>query len=1114
MTGFAQCIAVKQNTRTTPWFSKKKQWPWVLLFACFPLWSASKQNARTLSPAILQAVQPANTAQPFARGQKQATDPIENRLHNALKLDKNSRFSLARENTDQGGRTHRHYQQYYAGIPIYGEQLSTHSDASGELHSLTGYVITGLSDSLAPQATQKLSPSDAMEKAKKQADIYLSGAASTNTQVGVPPVGKKKVKTVPNKKFHNEKIERVIYLGNNGQAHYAYAINYLVDAEGKHASRPFFILDANSGEILKKWEGLTRLSIDVQSSSRLATKQREKTLIPPFDGLVIEKIGTGPGGNLKTGAYAYGTGTRPFLDITRQGNACSLSNGAVRTVDLDNGENSITTFSFLCPRNTHKSINGGFAPLNDAHYFGTVTDAMYKKLFGVAPLNAPIVQRVHYGNGEDNAFWDGEYTNFGDGSTTFYPLSTSLNVVAHETSHGVTEQHSGLIYDGQPGGINEAFSDMAGEAAEFFLHGTADWVVGADVIKAPGKALRYFARPTRDGVSISNATDYFSGLDVHYSSGVFNRAFYLLATSPGWNPAKAFSAFYYANINYWSPQSSFTDAACSVIDAAADQNYDKNAVSAAFHMVGIDCPLPPSDGDRDHMDDAWELANGLNVKLDDGAFDPDLDGLSNFDEYRLGANPQNADSDGDNIADAYDIYPNDADWLGFVRLSSFAGKNDMAGARAGYAVSSADVDGDGLSDSIIGMPFFSLLYNGEHYNNIGLVVVISGSTGEALWYQSGSWRNEFFGKSVAGTSDLDGDGLADFVIGIPGRDIADNSGAYMKAAGGVEAYNIFGLINSFDGRAAGDHFGASVAGIKTEQGTAYGDIIVGAPQANIRVGGKIKRHAGAAYIYNAYSGTLVAGLQSPAPKTALAFGTTVAGIGDITGDGRPDILVGAPQANGRGTFSGSVFPIAVYGGVRYLPAINGRQGEQLGKSLAALEDINGDGIADFAVGAPTARNSKAQRVGAVYLYLGQGNSGASRAASWFGAATNDYFGASIANIGDVDNDGRGDVLVGSYGHDINEAATGKKRSNVGLLQALSGADGHTLWQVSGTSAGEYFGWAVAAADVNADGKMDAIVGASGANTPISSGKKLQNTGAVSILSGSGGGTTPQIAQLP
>ena len=101
-----------------------------------------------------------------------------------------------------------------------------------------------------------------------------------------------------------------------------------------------------------------------------------------------------------------------------------------------------------------------------------------------------------------------------------YPL-VSLDVSAHEVSHGYTEQNSGLEYDGQSGGINEAFSDIAGEATEYYMNGSNDFLVGAEIIKGSG-ALRYMEDPTDDGSSIGSADDYYSGLDMASLSITFS----------------------------------------------------------------------------------------------------------------------------------------------------------------------------------------------------------------------------------------------------------------------------------------------------------------------------------------------------------------------------------------------------------------------------------------------------------------------------------------------------------------------------------------------------------------------------------------------------------------
>jgi vibriolysin len=217
-----------------------------------------------------------------------------------------------------------------------------------------------------------------------------------------------------------------------------------------------------------------------------------------------------------------------------------------------------------------------------------VIQNMYSAYTGGKALSFQLIMRTHYGSSYENAFWNGTNMSFGDGATTFYPL-VSVDVAGHEVSHGFTEQHSNLTYSGQSGGMNEAYSDMGGEATEYYWKGSNDFLVGPEIFKASG-ALRYMNNPPQDGGSIDNAANYTSSLDVHYSSGVYNKAFYKLATTSGWNTPNAFKVFARANALYWTPSSTFNSGACGVETAATDLGLSAAAVTAAFSTVGVACP--------------------------------------------------------------------------------------------------------------------------------------------------------------------------------------------------------------------------------------------------------------------------------------------------------------------------------------------------------------------------------------------------------------------------------------------------------------------------------------------------------------------------------------------
>ena len=439
---------------------------------------------------------------------------------------------VLKEFISNNGEVTRRYQQTYQGLPVIGDTLSL-TFKNGMLKKAHGAAVYDIEGDI-NDVSAKLSVKQAMLQ-------------SQNVGIAAKTKGLKK---------HNEKSRLAIWVDQQSKAHLVYEVSYVT--YGKSPSRPYQIIDANTGEVLLSYDNLQHADA------------------------------TGPGGNLKTGKYIYGTDFSN-LDVSQSGNTCVMDNANVKTINLNGGTSGSAAHSFTCPENTVKEINGAYSPLNDAHYFGNVIFNMYNDWVGSPPLSFQLKMRVHYSSNYENAFWDGSAMTFGDGQSTFYPL-VSLDVSAHEVSHGFTEQNSGLIYSGKSGGLNEAFSDMAGEAAEYYMKGTNDWLVGQDIFKGNG-ALRYMNNPSQDGRSIDNQGSYTSGMDVHYSSGVFNKAFYNLATTSGWDTKKAFVVMARANQLYWSASTNWDLAGNGVMDAACDLNYNPSDVQAALAAVGVSSNL-------------------------------------------------------------------------------------------------------------------------------------------------------------------------------------------------------------------------------------------------------------------------------------------------------------------------------------------------------------------------------------------------------------------------------------------------------------------------------------------------------------------------------------------
>jgi Zn-dependent metalloprotease len=196
----------------------------------------------------------------------------------------------------------------------------------------------------------------------------------------------------------------------------------------------------------------------------------------------------------------------------------------------------------------------------------------------------PLVLNVHYGVRYMNAFWDGDEMTFGDGDgRVFVGFARSLDVVAHELGHGVTQFETGLVYRGQSGALNEHYSDVWGAAITQFTEGVdageADWLIGNEVL-APGlegQALRSMKAP---GTAYDNPLmgtdpqpahmrDYYAGpgdnQGVHINSGIPNRAFYLTAMAIGTDRA---AAIWYAAQPSLTANATFNDAVAALIAAA------------------------------------------------------------------------------------------------------------------------------------------------------------------------------------------------------------------------------------------------------------------------------------------------------------------------------------------------------------------------------------------------------------------------------------------------------------------------------------------------------------------------------------------------------------------
>ncbi|MEU9373398.1 M4 family metallopeptidase [Streptomyces sp. NPDC048255] len=249
-------------------------------------------------------------------------------------------------------------------------------------------------------------------------------------------------------------------------------------------------------------------------------------------------------------AVENGTGNTQYsgqvtLGTTQSGSNWNLTDavrGAHKTYNLNRGTSGTGTL-FSGPDDTW----GNGLPTNletagaDAHYGAAMTWDYYKNVHGRNGLRndgvAPY-SRVHYGNNYVNAFWQDSCfcMTYGDGDGNAKPL-TSIDVAAHEMTHGLTSVTGNMTYSGEPGGLNEATSDIFAAAVEFYANNpqdVGDYLVGEKIdIRGNGTPLRYMDKPSKDGSSKDAWYSGIGSIDVHYSSGPANHWYYLASEGSG-----------------------------------------------------------------------------------------------------------------------------------------------------------------------------------------------------------------------------------------------------------------------------------------------------------------------------------------------------------------------------------------------------------------------------------------------------------------------------------------------------------------------------------------------------------------------------------------------------
>ncbi|WP_431047467.1 M4 family metallopeptidase [Streptomyces sp. P1-3] len=394
----------------------------------------------------------------------------------ALRLGAKEKLVVKDVIKDADGTTHTRYNRTYEGLPVLGGDLIVHETKSGKVRGVTKSTKAAVK---VASTTAKLAPSAAERSAVKLAKADDTAKAEAS------------------------RAPRKVIWAATGKPVLAYETVVGGLQKDGTPNQLHVITDATTGKKLYEYQG----------------------------------IETGSGESQYGGKVELGT--------SKEGNGFTLTDterGGHKTTNLDHGENGEgELFTDEDDAWGNGKPEDAQTAAVDAHYGTTLTWDYYKSVHGRDGIKGDgkgAYSRVHYGDNYVNAFWDDSCfcMTYGDGDGNSHPL-TSIDVAAHEMTHGVTSATAGLEYSGESGGLNEATSDIFAAAVEFKAgnaEDAGDYLVGEKIdIRGDGTPLRYMDKPSKDGSSKDDWYDGVGNEDVHHSSGVANHFFYLASEGSG-----------------------------------------------------------------------------------------------------------------------------------------------------------------------------------------------------------------------------------------------------------------------------------------------------------------------------------------------------------------------------------------------------------------------------------------------------------------------------------------------------------------------------------------------------------------------------------------------------
>lgn len=452
--------------------------------------------------------------------------------------------------TDDLGMTHVKYQQEFEGVTVFHGQLIVHFSRDGSVESFNGRYFPTPRASSAPT----LGRAEAVRLARAALGGYVPDSETASLA------------------FYAKGVH--------------FLLTYAVRLPSFRTPMMTVFVDAHRGDIVKIDDGIR------------------------YDGPVVGS-GKGLDGNMKTlHTYQYG-GNYFMIDASLPMYVAPIDSlkGVVDTYDAlnDTSGNGYKSLSrFADPDGDNVFDDNSRMPAGvDAHIFSRNVYEIYRQRYNRNSLDnkgLTLMNVAHYGIKLNNAYWNGFFMTYGDGDGVRYSnLCGSLDVIAHEMTHGVTSNTADLVYELQPGAVNESISDVFACVVD-----SLDWLIGEDVFTPAiaGDGLRSMQDPHNgfqpgegdwqpatmsEFVVLANDEQHDFG-GVHINSGIPNKAFYNVASVTG--RSKAGLIWYRALTTYLTKNSQFADLRTACLNSAKDLYGDGSAeyvaVGNGFSAVGIE----------------------------------------------------------------------------------------------------------------------------------------------------------------------------------------------------------------------------------------------------------------------------------------------------------------------------------------------------------------------------------------------------------------------------------------------------------------------------------------------------------------------------------------------